>query len=231
MIHRQSAKISSAACAILLRAGCAVAIFLSALYSSNPVAARTVEYLKDMATIRAAADDQGITGPFSEVPVAANATLLLENPTSADHQVIIGSRYCQAYKIENPVSVLLQDLVESANHAQLAEITADARHTLSLRILSGSTLLRCMGKNEFEAICKNRVRITAEAQFTRTDGSAGTIPVIAQVERGGRVGTFCGNVARYTGIVTREAGIELIRKALEASETGTPTSGQSQAMD
>jgi hypothetical protein len=57
------------------------------------------------------------------------------------------------------------------------------------------------------------LRISAEAIVTQPDGTVVTTPLVAQVERLGRVGGFCGNIAQYAGIVTREAGIDLIRQA------------------
>ena len=48
------------------------------------------------------------------------------------------------------------------------------------------------------------------------DGTVVKVPLVTQVEREGRVGGFCGNIARYTGIVTREAGIDLIRQAMKS---------------
>ena len=179
----------------------------------SPAAARTVEYLKDLAAIRTAADDQGIPGPFSDEPGPGLATIVLETPAAADHRVIVASVYCQAYHIENPVSSLLQDLVAAANRSPSSLADATTRPAVSVRVLSGSTLLRCMNKDDIQTACKNRVRITAEASVTRPDGTVTKTPLVAQVERVGRVGGFCGNIARYTGIVTREAGIELIRQA------------------
>lgn len=166
-----------------------------------------------MAAIRTAADDQGISGPFSEAPVPGGPPIALEAASAADHRVIVASVYCQAYKIDNPVSLLLQKLVATANQTHLPGGGAPRVAPVSLRILSGSTVLRCMAKNDFQATCRSRVRITAEASLQRPDGSISKTPLVAQVERDGRVGGFCGNIARYTGIVTREAGIELIRQA------------------
>lgn len=177
------------------------------------VVARTVEYLSDLATIKAAADDQGIAGPFSEPPSSDGPAVELSAVTAADHRVIVASNYCQAYHIENPVSILLQNLTADMNRAGVPGDLATRKPSVSLRLISGSTVLRCMGKSDLATMCKNRVRITAEASVTHPDGSVATVPLVAQVEREGRVGGFCGNIARYTGIVTREAVIDLIRQA------------------
>jgi hypothetical protein len=175
-----------------------------------PATARSVEYLDDMAAIKAAAEDQGIQGPFSDKLQPGAVRIALETPKAADHRVIVASVYCQAYGIDNPVSTLLQDLAKAA-----APIEAGTP-VLTLRVLSGSTVLRCLGKSDLEVKCKNRVRIDAEASFAKADGTVVKMPLVAQVEREGRVGGFCGNIARYTGIVTREAGIDLIRQAMKA---------------
>lgn len=180
---------------------------------AGPSASRTVEYLSDLTTIRAAAEDQGIAGPFSDAPGPGTAAISLETPTAADHRVIVASVICQAYHVENPVSTLLKDLVTAANRTPSNVAGPSGRSTFSLRVLSGSTLLRCMNKDDISTTCKARVRISAEARVTQPDGSVVTTPLEAQIERAGRVGGFCGNIARYTGIVTREAGIELIHQA------------------
>ncbi|MBO9579775.1 MAG: hypothetical protein J7498_02685 [Sphingobium sp.] len=181
-----------------------------AVIAAAPATARTVEYLDDMTAISAAADDQGIQGPFSDKLRSGPVHIALETPKAADHRVIVASVYCQAYGIDNPVSTLLQDLVKAAAP------TEGNAPILTLHVLSGSTVLRCLGKSDLEVKCKNRVRIDAEAGFVKADGTAVKIPLTALVEREGRVGGFCGNIARYTGIVTREAGIDLIRQAMKA---------------
>ena len=188
----------------------ALLLAMAAAGLANPSAARTVEYLSDLAAIRAAGEDQGIPGPFSEAPGPGPVVISLETPTAADHQVIVASVLCQAYHIQNPISTLLKNLVTTANGGPSNVV---GRPTFLLRVLSGSTLLRCMNKDDISATCKARVRISAEAIVTQPDGKVVTTPLIAQIERPGRVGGFCGNIARYAGIVTREAGIDLIRQA------------------
>ena len=195
----------------LLRVGGASAV-LFAMLSTCPANARTVEYLTEISAIDAAALDQGIPGPFSPAP-GPGPNIALKTPTAADHRVITASIYCQAYHIENPVSVLLQDLVAQASHSPSLAAEGTTFPNVSLRLTSGSTLLRCMGKSDLQTACKNRVRLTAEAIVTKADGSIVKTPLVSQVERPGRVGGFCGNIARYTGIVTREAAIDLISQA------------------
>jgi len=147
------------------------------------------------------------------VPSTTGPAISLSGAAAADHRVIVASNYCQAYHIENPVSLLLQNLVADVNLTGTQSDTSGDRATVTLRLISGSTVLRCMGKSDLATMCKNRVKIFAEASVTHVDGSVAAVPLVAQVEREGRVGGFCGNIARYTGIVTREAAIDLLRQA------------------
>ena len=175
------------------------------LAPAAPALARTVDYSLDKPAIEAAALDQGIEGPFSDPPALGTPPLTLENSTAADHSVKIVSVYCQAYKMDNPISTLMSQLLPPA--------PTPAPSTPMLRLIRGSTLLRCLGNGEFKNICKNEVKLTAELRFPAADGTTTVRPIVASVEREGRVGGFCGNMARYTAIVGREAGIELLRKA------------------
>lgn len=177
------------------------------LATASPSSSRVVDYNLDKAAIESAAQDQGIQGPFSDLPDAAAYPFTLENAAAADHMVKIVSIYCQAYKMDNPISALMQHLLPSTP----AGVSGPA-----LRVTKGSTLLRCLGSGEFKNICKNEVKLSAELRFQLADGTPVTRPISVNVEREGRVGGFCGNMARYTAIVSREAGIELLNKASAA---------------
>ena len=199
----------------ILSATAGVAI---ALAIPTVIEARIVEYLTDPAAIDAAALDQGIEGPFAPAPSRHAANIALEKPSAADHRVTVVSIYCQAYKIENPVSVLIQDLLVGAdNDGKLAE-AGNSDADITIRMVKASTLLRCFTSNDLDTLCKNNVKITAEANFRNSDGTLTQLPLFVTVERKGRVGGFCGNIARYTGIVTREAAITLVDQALAKYE-------------
>jgi hypothetical protein len=178
--------------------------------------ARVVDYLMDQRAIEAAALDQGIEGPFTEAPSRNSVQIALETPSAADHKVTVVSIYCQAYKIENPASVLIQNLLLGADRDGKLHDRGDDQVDLTVRLIKASTLLRCMAPNDLTTLCRNGVKITAEARIKKADGSVIQVPLTANVERAGRVGGFCGNIARYTGIVTREAGIALVNQALAA---------------
>ncbi|WP_336963973.1 hypothetical protein [Sphingobium aquiterrae] len=186
------------------------------LAATAPASARVVDYGLDKTAIEAAAQDQGIEGPFSDTPAPPLYPVTLTEPTAANHIVKVVSIYCQAYKVENPVSALLLQLL-AAPPAAPSPMPA-ATSGLTLHMVKGSTLLRCLGTGEFKNICKNEVKLSAQAQFAAADGSTTTLPLTVSVEREGRVGGFCGNMARYTGIVSREAAIALIAKARTAYE-------------
>jgi len=210
---------------ILFMTGAAIALAVPAVAE-----ARVVEYHTDRAAIDEAARDQGIEGPFAQAPSHSVANIAVETPSAADHRVTVVSIYCQAYKIENPVSVLIQDLLLSADDdGKLAE-AGNGEADITIRMVKASTLLRCFTSNDINTSCKNNVKITAEAKFRNADGAVTLLPLFVTVERKGRVGGFCGNIARYTGIVTREAGIALINQALAAYETNRNSIGNSEVL-
>lgn len=184
------------------------------LAAASPAASRVVEYNLDKAAIESAALDQGIDGPFSDAPDPTSFPFSIETSSAADHSAKIVSIYCQAYKMENPISALMQHLLPAASPSTSRPV---------LRLTKGSTLLRCLGSGEFKNICKNEVKLSAELDFKSADGTPVTLPVSASVERNGRVGGFCGNMARYTAIVSREAGIELLNKARAVYQQSTAT--------
>jgi hypothetical protein len=123
--------------------------------------------------------------------------------------------------------VLIQDLLLGAdNDGKLAE-AGNGEADITIRMVKASTLLRCFTSNDMDTLCKNNVKITAEAKFRNAEGTVTQLPLFVTVERKGRVGGFCGNIARYTGIVAREAGIALIDKALAAYEAQQNTNNAS----
>jgi hypothetical protein len=126
--------------------------------------------------------------------------------------VTVVSVYCQAYGIDNPVSLLLADLLGPPPAGSSSSAPAGTDGAVVMKMTAGSSVLRCVGKSDVEVLCMNRVRLTAEVRMPGADGSTNTRTLVAQVERKGRVGGFCGNIARYTGIVTREAAFDLLRQ-------------------
>jgi hypothetical protein len=195
---------------------CAAAILLAGF--SSGAQARVVEYLDDLEEIELAAQDQGIEGPFSPAPGAGLPVLDLENAAAADHRATIASVYCRAYKVDNPVSELLTKLVQAANGNLVPGDVSPGQDgsTASIAIDKAATLMRCFSVKELKALCKARVRISASMNWTDGAGAAQSVPLNVEVEREGRVGGFCGHIARFIGIVSREAGIAMIDEARAA---------------
>ncbi len=191
----------------------------SILLHAKPADARVVEYDLDKAAIEAAAQEQGIDGPFSDNPAGTPYPIWLEAGQAADHDVKILSIYCQAYKVENPISTLMGKLVAPAVAQGEGLPQTGPRSGLTIRMKSGLGLFRCLGSGELKVACKNEVRLTAEAVFQSGDGKEMSVPLAVRVERNGRVGGFCGHMARFTSIVSREAGIQLIAQARASFES------------
>jgi|GEM_PF-1825802 hypothetical protein len=204
---------------------CLAAVATIVSLSNTPaVQARVVEYLMDRAAVLVAAGDQQIEGPFAEIPAHGHVDLALETPSAADHRAVIASIYCQAYKVENPLSTLLGNLALAADDDGKLGNTTRAGAGMTIQLLKGSSFVRCLGTGELQTACKVTVKINAEARFKMADGSIANVPLVASVERKGKVGGFCGHIARYIGIISREAGIDLIRQAERAYQISAPNS-------
>lgn len=170
--------------------------------------ARIVDYRIDPATLEKAAADQ-LDGPMSPAPARGSIELAFAAGADIDHVTISAGVACSAYKIENPVTELLPTL--------LAAWDADGRlggdGAATLRLTGASSFNRCVQLKEFDGRCITRVKLAGSLTVPADGGSVREIPVAATVERSGSVGAFCSNLARFVGIVSREAGIALIADA------------------
>lgn len=182
-----------------------------------PASARSIDYSIDLQAIQAAANDQGIEGPFSPDPSRGIRNIGLVVTPGVDHVMKNVSIYCEAYKVDNPISVLMRKLVTAYDDdGVLAE--ADATDAdLTVHLTKALSLHRCLGESDFKGFCKNRTSLSGHVAFRTKDGSLQSAPIAVQVERTGRVGMFCGNLGRYTGIVSREAGIAFLAEATRLS--------------
>ncbi len=219
MSRRPIDSAKSACPAGALIAGVALALLAA------PALARSIDYSIDLQAIQAAADDQGIEGPFSPDPSRGARNLGLVTAPAVDHVMKNVSIYCEAYKVDNPISVLMRKLVtEYDDDGVLAEAdTTDADVTLHLT--KAVSLHRCLGESDFKTFCKNRTSLSGHVAFRGKNGSLQSAPIAVQVERAGRVGMFCGNLGRFTGIVSREAGIAFLAEATRLSEALENASG------
>ncbi|RJF94061.1 hypothetical protein D3876_07305 [Sphingomonas cavernae] len=173
--------------------------------------ARTVDYQIDAATLEKVAKDQ-LDGPMSPAPARGDMDLAFVADPATDHVAISAGMGCSAWKIENPVGQMLKPLL-TAWDRDGALSDAGTAGVVTLRLNRASSLNRCVQLEEFDETCIARVRLAGTIAYVGEDGATRELPVAANIERSGSIGAFCSNLARFIGIVSREAGIALIDDA------------------
>lgn len=184
------------------------AVFAALALGSAGAQARVVDYQIDRATLEQAAADQ-LDGPLSPPPERGDAQLAFVADPGTDHVTISAGVACSAYKVENPVSQMLVPLLQHWD----ADGTLGGADAITLRLTRASSFNRCVQLKEFDGRCITRVRLAGTLSLRSADGATADVPVSANVERSGTVGGFCGNLARFIGMVSREAGIALLADA------------------
>ncbi|MGH6808336.1 MAG: hypothetical protein ACREEJ_16080, partial [Ensifer adhaerens] len=173
--------------------------------------ARTVDYSLDQAALDQAAAEQRV-GQVSLSPSRGDLDLAFSADPGTDHVTLALGNHCSAYKVENPVSQMLRALITSWDRdGTLAE--PGGVGVAAIRLTKASSYNRCVMLKETDGRCITRVKLAGTVSLDVGDGVARSFPIAADVEKSGTVGGFCGNIARFIGIVSREAGIELIADA------------------
>lgn len=129
----------------------------------------------------------------------------------ADHVTLALGIYCSAYKIENPISKLLQMLQKEWNTAIQPDIQPPPIE-LDIIVSNGSSYRRCVETKEMSARCITRVKLNGTVQ-AKGNSTSEPIPISADVERDAAVGGLCGNIGRGIAVISREAALELIADA------------------
>jgi hypothetical protein len=146
-------------------------------------------------------------------PERAPLDIAVEALPEADHQSLVLGNYCSAYKLWNPVSLMLGQLAFEADRDGTPGAAA-GQPLLTVRLTGARSFRRCVEVSEANIRCITRVTLSGEAVHRAADGAERRVPVDAQVERDSSVGGFCGGIARALGVVSRQAGQELLAKAL-----------------
>lgn len=193
-----------------LRAGAALAALTLGL-AAVAANARTVDYSLNHAALEQAAVQQHI-GQISPPPARGDIDLAFAADPGTDHVTLALGNHCSAYKVENPVSAMLRTLVVSWDRdGTLAP--SGTTGVAFMRLTKASSYNRCVQLKETDGRCITRVRLAGTISVDGASGAARSFPIAADVEKSGTVGGFCGNIARFIGIVSREAGIALIADA------------------
>jgi hypothetical protein len=152
---------------------------------------------------------------ISPAPPRAAVDVAVEAVPAVDHQSLALGNYCSAYKLWNPVSLMLGQLAGEVDRDGTPGAAA-GQPLLTVRVTTARSFRRCVEVSETNTRCITRVTLAGEAVHRAADGTERRVPVDAQVERDSSVAGFCGGIARALGVVSRQAGQELIDKALKS---------------
>lgn len=152
---------------------------------------------------------------ISPGPARATIDIVGETLPEADRQSLALGNYCSAYKLWNPVSLMLGQLASEADRDGTPGGGA-GQPLLTVRVTAARSFRRCVEISEANTRCITRVSLSGEAVHRAADGSERRVPIESQVERDSSVAGFCGGIARALGVVTRQAGQDLIEKALKS---------------
>lgn len=187
----------------------------AAASTAQPPNTRLVEYAAlTAAETQAIATDLKITA-ISPAPEKAPVNVALEVAPSADHISLALGNFCSAYKLWNPVSLMLEKVVAEADPDGVAGAAGD-QPLLTLKLASARSFRRCVEVAEYNVRCITRVSLSGEAVHRSVDGSERRAPISVQVERDSSIGGFCGGIGKALSVISRQAGQEYLAAALKS---------------
>lgn len=147
--------------------------------------------------------------PISPPPASSGRDIVARiAATGIDHEVLTLGNYCSAYKVENPISAMLQGLFVAAARPPGLPSAADA---VTIAVTSARSNQRCVEVKEMNVRCIARVTIVGEAEAGQRK-----VPLSVSVERDSSVTGLCGDRGRAVGVISREAGLQFLAAALAA---------------
>jgi hypothetical protein len=194
-------------------------LVIVALLMAAPAAARSVDYVALTPANFALQAAEFKVAPISEPPVRSPRLVSGKVVAGVDHEVLTLGNYCSAYKVDNPMSVLMQQLFAEASHDPATPATLPP---LKIIVDAARSNQRCIEIKEYNNRCIARVTITGRGETTDTAGVARSFPLKVSVERDSSVGGFCEGRAQGLAVIGREAGQQFVAAALAAAAAPSP---------
>lgn len=179
---------------------------------ATPIAARVIDYSADDTAMLKDAAELKIQ-PISEPLKRGERDIELVVSPDVDHIATALGMYCSAYKVENPISRILRRMATDWDRDGTLDNSSQKISRATLRIKNARSYRRCVELKEANVRCLTRVAIMAEVEVSNAEGVVRQAAIAADVERDASVSGICGNLARGIGVVSREAGIALIKDA------------------
>ncbi len=183
-----------------------------------PAAAeRLVDYTIDETTAASQAAEQGV--PLAPLPARSRSHVALEIAPAADHAVTRVGIACSAWKVQNPMSILLKRMFAAWDREGAPLSVPDQRADLTVRVERAATVSRCIATGEMKSSCITRVSI---------DGSAARLgetakPFRVEKEEITKGVGVCAGLTRGIGLVSRAAASALLTQLDGAPSAADPT--------
>lgn len=195
------------------------ALFGVVLLLSAPAAARSVDYVALTSANFAAEAANFKVAPVSDPPVRSARVVIGEITAAADHEVLTLGIYCSAYKVYNPITVLMKQLFVEASHDPATPVTLPP---LKIFVDAARSNQRCIEIKEYNNRCIARVTIIGRGETADAAGATRSFPLKVSIERDSSVGGFCEGRALGLAIISREAGQQFVANALAAAAAPSP---------
>lgn len=192
---------------------------------SVPVAAgaeRVVDHGIDDAKAAQDAVEQGV--PLTPTPARGPFHIALETMPDVDHEVIRAGIACGAWKIRNPLSLLVRRFAVAWDREGAPADAIAPSVDLLLKVTRASTLSRCISTGEMKSSCIYRVTINGSV-MTR-DGAVH--PIRAEQESAAKGIGVCAGLTRGIALVSRAATAALIKDAGDFMSAVTTTNKQTE---
>ena len=182
-------------------------IGMAAIAVTAPSHARIVDYSLDDSTILKEAAELKIT-PVSDTPKPGDRRISVSFGKDIDHITTALGMYCSAYKVENPITQLIKRVAAERSISELTKPT-EAAPPLAIQVTAARSYRLCVELGEMNVRCI--VRVVIDGTASTPDGNQ--VPIKADVERDSSVSGICGSLARGIRVVSREAGVQLVKDA------------------
>lgn len=180
-------------------------VVLTATCAFTPARAdRIVNYAVDeVAAVRDAAE-QGVA--LAPIPARGTRHLAVRIAPAVDHEVLRVGIACSAWKVQNPMSALLQRFLTAFDRDGAPASSLTPAAGMLVTVDRARTLSRCVGTGEMRTTCITRVSIDGT---TMLHGETARPFRVEREEAAKGVGV-CAGLARGIGLVSRQAAGALV---------------------
>lgn len=184
------------------------------LLCAAPAAARVVDY--DRADAQFAEDAFKLeVSEVAKLPGRGSVDVVVDAAPRLDHRLKILSISCKLYKVDNPLSRMVERTLAAWDRDGSVTAQAgpgDAATLIRLRFDGAASTIRCVAQDEFTWRCLTRTSINAIATVEERGRGPRSEAIAVEVEQEQSIGGVCGGLARGAGLSGRAASVELVER-------------------